>query len=427
MSDIVPSLSSWVYNAYMINRLGYLLVAMLLVGSFMPSLAIAHTEHGDGGASISAFVRDDCKHCIDFKEFVEAELKVEHPGIEVTYYDLENERYQELFIGVAEHYELVKATPIILVGDQIIQGFGSAQTTGKLINRIVTGYQGEPLSILEIKGGGAEVANEFSADSSCDDECALDGDFHPSYEIDLPFTSKTVDVGKFSLSIMALLLGLVDGFNPCALWVLLMFLMILTQVGSRRRMFEYAGIFILAQAIMYYLILNVWLTAWDFIGLNRIVTPLIGLLALGSGIYFLYKFATYKATCTVTDEEEKESISNRITALAKKPMSWAVFFGILGIAFSVNIFEFACSIGIPQTFTKILELNNLTGLETQGYIGLYMLMYMIDDIFIFALGLWGLHKMGAAHKYAKWATLLGGLMMILLGVLMLFRPDLLVF
>ena len=59
------------------------------------------------------------------------------------------------------------------------------------------------------------------------------------------------------------------------------------QAGSRRRMFEFAGLFILAEAVMYYLILNVWFTAWDFVKLDKIVTPLVGLLALGSGIYFI--------------------------------------------------------------------------------------------------------------------------------------------
>ncbi|MDP3380811.1 MAG: hypothetical protein Q8S84_04755 [bacterium] len=40
-------------------------------------------------------------------------------------------------------------------------------------------------------------------------------------------------------------------------------------------------------------------------------------------------------------------------------MTIGVFFVTILIAFSVNIVEFACSIGIPQAFTKILEMSSL--------------------------------------------------------------------
>lgn len=406
----------------------FLAIFAALALFFTPiSAGFAHTGH-EGGAEVSAFFRDDCKHCQDLEEYVDTNLRQKHPDIVVNYYDLDEERNQTLFNEVAEYYGLVKATPIILVGDKLIQGFGNAETTGVLIESLIDSYEGEALSFIEIVDGGASLANEFDPGSSCDDEgCTLVDDQETSYKVTLPIIGSTIDVGKFSLTAMSLVLGLVDGFNPCALWVLLMFLLILSQVGDRKKMFQYAGIFILAEAIMYYLILNVWLTAWDFIALNHIVTPAIGFLSLGSGGYFIYRFATFKPVCTVTDAEDEAKLTAKVQELVKKPMSWGVFLGILGVAFSVNIFEFACSIGIPQAFTKILELNELTMLGTQWYMLLYILMYMFDDLIVFGLALWGMEKLGVTQKYSKWASLIGGILMIILGVLMLYRPDLLVF
>ena len=370
---------------------------------------------------ISSFVRDDCKHCHEQEEF----FAQAHPEWNIKYYDLAEQENQDFFVEIAQQYDMVQGTPITLVRDQLVSGFGTAETTGALIEKIVAEGESPFLSFEDIRDGGATVTNEFEYGTVCEEVCEAPED--PSFNVTLPLIGKTIDVGKYSLGAMSLVLGFVDGFNPCAMWVLIMFLLVLSQVGSRKRMLQYAGIFILAEAIMYYLILTVWLTAWDFVGLNHIVTPAIGLLALGSGIYFVYKFFTYKEVCNVASLEQQQKISNKVKELAKKPMTVGVFIGILLLAFSVNIFEFACSIGIPQTFTKILELNNLSWAGTQGYMLLYILMYMVDDVIVFAIALYAIEKIGVAHKYSKWATLVGGILMLLLGALMLLSPESLVF
>lgn len=64
-------------------------------------------------------------------------------------------------------------------------------------------------------------------------------------------------------------------------------------------------------------------------------------------------------------------------------MTLGVFVGTIGIAFSVNIIEFACSIGIPQAFTKLLEMSPLTFVAKQAYILVYTLFYMVDDFLVF--------------------------------------------
>lgn len=382
----------------------------------------AYAEASDK-PSISSFVRDDCKHCLDQKEFFE-KLGQERQ-VQFYYHNIADPAEKAFFEEIAKSYGMTQATPITLVGDQLIQGFEDEATTGALIRRILDEHEGPFLTFEDVREGGAKLANEFSKSGSCDQECPIVNE--RSYIVKVPLVGWTVDVGAFSLSALSLTLGFIDGFNPCAMWVLVMFLFILSQVGSRRRMWEYAGVFILAQAVMYYLILTVWLTAWDFIGLNRIVTPVIGLLALGSGVYFLYKFITFKPVCSVTSVEEQQTMTEKIKRIAQKPLSFGVFLAIIGIAFSVNIFEFACSIGIPQTFTKILEMNNLSWLATQGYLFLYMLMYMIDDIVVFIIGLYSIEKIGATYAYSKWSTLIGGILMVLLGVVMLLRPSLLIF
>ena len=191
-----------------------------------------------------------------------------------------------------------------------------------------------------------------------------------------------------------------------------------------------AGLFILAEAIMYNLILNVWYQAWDFVALDQIVTPLVGFLALGGGIFFLYRWHKNKnlaLVCDISNIETQSKTINRFQAIAKEPLTIATVAAIIVIAFSVNIIEFACSIGIPQAYTKILELNLLNFFERQFYILIYTIGYMVDDFVVFGLAIWGYSKLEAhGHRYSQLSLLIGGALMVLLGAVLVFNPQLLV-
>jgi LPXTG-motif cell wall-anchored protein len=214
------------------------------------------------------------------------------------------------------------------------------------------------------------------------------------------------------------------------MWVLITFLVLLTQVGDKKKMILLAGLFIVAEAIMYNLILNVWFTTWDFVGLDAIVTPLVGLLALGGGGFFLYRYRKNRnkpLVCDVSDLDTQASTMGKIQDLITKPTTILTILGIIGIAFSVNIIEFACSIGVPQAYTKILEINNLDFITRQFYILIYTLGYMVDDVVVFGLAIWGFSKLEAnGHKYAQMSLLIGGVLMLVLGAILVLNPSLLV-
>jgi len=381
--------------------------------------------------NISVLERHDCAHCIDEKAFL-TELKESRNDISVTYLDIYEEENRTLFNEIAELKGLSKSTPITLIGNTIIQGFDTPETTGKTFLSIIDATlenlpeEDKDLTfekLLEIGETGNIHSTEGGTCGEDAEECVLQS---PPIYVKIPFYGP-VDIQEYALPTMSLVLGFIDGFNPCAMWALVTFILILMQVGDRKRMWQLVGIFLLAQAIMYYLILNVWLTVWDFVGLDNIVTPIIGVVAISAGIFFLYKYFTYKGTCTVTNAKDRKETQSRMQRLATGPFTFAVILGIIGIALSINIIEFACSIGIPQTFTKILDLNPISFMKKQFYMGLYMLMYMIDDLFVFVIALVSMEKIGLTTKYANLSSLIGGVLMLILGLIMLIKPELLIF
>jgi cytochrome c biogenesis protein CcdA len=393
-----------------------LLFATLRIATF-PISVFASDE-----PMIEVFVRDGCAHCEAEEAFL-SELESRRPELVVRFVDVGEPEGRVLFDRVTEAENLSKATPITVIGTTVIQGFGSADTTGQIILDILD------RGISEDGSDGFSVGTSFGRGTNavCFDGSACSASILPTpAPVSLPFFG-SIDVSSYSLPAMAAILGFVDGFNPCAIWVLVTFLLVLVQIGDRKRMFLVAGLFVLAEAAMYYFILNIWLTTWDFVGLDRIVTPIVGSVAVGGGIFFLYEWLRGDGTCKVTDVRKRAKISSRIGLLASGPFTWMTVAGIVALAFSVNVIEFACSIGIPQAFTKIVEMNDLGAFGSRALILLYVLFYLLDDLVLFGLALWGAEKLRSTHAYARWCNFFGGALMIIVGLLLVFRPSLLLF
>lgn len=367
---------------------------------------------------LEVFVRADCRHC----QAEKAWLSTLSDAVVFRLHDIADPAVAADFAKLTARAGIAKATPVTFIGGRVVQGFDTAATTGAVILDLLGQAMNNPhaISLADYLAGRGEGAAQ-KAGAVCDEEagCVLPDS---AYRVNIPLIG-VVDLKKYSLPVLSGLLGFVDGFNPCALWVLITFLVALIQIGDRRKMWAVAGLFIVAETVMYYLILNVWATAWDFIGLTRWVTPAVGLLALGSGAFFLYEGIFSDGTCKVTNTAQRHKIHSRIRELVARPMSLAIAAGVVGLALSVNIIEFACSIGIPQTFTQILQLNQLSGWQQQGLLGIYILFYMLDDFLVFGLALWSFDKIHLTQKYARATNVLGGALMLLLGALLIFRPE----
>lgn len=389
---------------------------LLILGIiFAMTLLPSSSAHAQTPVPLSIFGRESCGHCQDLKAFLAEDPELA-PLVAITNYDVEEAAGRALFDRFTARFDLPQVTPIIFVGNRILVGFDNASGRGAQIRDLVKAGADQPLYTAEAYLQAVE-AGQIKVDSNI---------VYELEQVRLPLIG-TINVKQYSLTAMAMILGFVDGFNPCAMWVLVMFLTLLLQAGSRKRMFQLAGLFILAETIMYYAIMTVWITAWDFIGLDRIVTPLVGLVAVGAGAFFLYEYKRYRGACKVIKPDQKIKIKNRMQKLVNSPLTLVGIIGILGLAFSVNIIEFACSIGIPQAFTKILDLNNLDGLARQGYILIYILFYMVDDFIIFAGALYAFSRLDLASRYSQLSNLIGGILMLILGLILILVPKILVF
>lgn len=399
--------------------------SLLLLFGCLFSLIFMSNVHA-AGVPLEYFGRVDCAHCQDQKAFLNNFVK-EYPQVQVRYYDVATKEGAKLFEAVTGKAKLSKTTPLTFVGNTFIQGFRSPETTGERMKKLVkASIFKETLTLEQYLQAGIDAHIESVAGGSCTDNVKDCEDEDTSLIFDIPFLG-SVNLKNASLLTLSVVLGFIDGFNPCAMWVLVMFLMVLLQVGNKVRMMQIAGAFIIAEAVMYYMILNVWMTTWNFVGLNQWVTPIVGLISLGGGLFFLWEAYMSDGTCQVTNMEQKKKISKKVQSIAENPLTWLSFFAIVGLAFSVNIIEFACSIGIPQAFTKVLDINMLSWVQKQWYMFWYILLYMADDFLVFGIAIYSFEKLGTMHEYSRITNFIGGMLMLIIGVLMIAKPELLVF
>jgi len=383
---------------------------------------------------IEYFGRKDCKNCANLEKFLKG-LSAKRDDFEYVEHKIDKSREEKAFFDeTTSKLKLVKGTPIIYIGGHIIQGFNTADTTGKEIESLINSAKAKDkiLTLKEyLESGQAGNVSSNGAVCTGDTVCEVPGltkGAENQVLVNIPIINKTVDLTNYSLFTMSLILGTIDGFNPCAMWVLVLFLTALIAVGNKVKMFRVAGLFIFAEAAMYFFILNAWIYAWDFVGLDKWVTPLVGIIGIAGGIFFIRNYLKKGDTleCEVTDFEQRAKISKKIKDIANKPFTLLTALAIIGLALSVNVIEFACSVGIPQTYTKILQINEVPFWTRQFYTFIYIIGYMVDDIIVFGFALMSINKLQLTTKYSKWVNLFGGILMIILGLIMLIKPSLLI-
>ena len=397
--------------------------SILLTSLLLLSIPVFAQSQSTETKLVEVLERPECQHCQAERQFFD-ELTSSDTSIQVNYYELESN--QELWDSVTSLDGVSSSTPITLIGGRLIQGFDSAETTGRSFREILEDPNYQSVSFAEYLEKDLHTQVEAGG-AGCDQDkgtCGIKRPYEPFY-VKVPFLP-AFDVKKYSLPIMSFMLGAIDGFNPCAMWVLVTFILVLAKIGDKKKLIQVVSLFLVAQAIMYSLILNVWIGVWDFVGLDAIITPIIGLVALGAGSFFLWEFWQKGNECHVTDAKERQETRSKIEKIALAKLNWISAAAIIGLALSVNVINFACSIGIPQVFTKILELNMIGFWGRQIYVGLYILAFLIDDLIVFFLALWSLKKLGFTAKYSKTSNLIGGLVMLALGFIMIFKPEWLV-
>jgi hypothetical protein len=355
--------------------------------------------------TIHSFTRADCATCPAQQAFLNRLLK-EFPNLILIRHDLEQagepEIMEELVRIRGYGGRIAEKLPVTIVGEEIFFGFDRDGKTGQEIVK----------AVADLNRQSALPQAEMAAPVSTVVELPLIGE---------------IDASRFSLPVLAVVLGLVDGLNPCAMWVLVYLISLILSLRDRRKIWLLVGTFVAASGILYYLFMTAWLNAFLLLGYIRYLTLVVGFFALWVGVTDLYETFRHRGgeeACQVGDLESKQQTVNRIKKVVTAPLTFGSFLAVIGLAFLVNSIEFLCSAAIPAVFTHVLSLRALGLAQYYFYILVYDFFFMLDDLVIFATAAFAATS-SLGEKYARYTKPFGGAIMLTLGVVLIFFPTLL--
>ena len=367
-----------------------------------------------------------CKHCKEEIKLLD-ELEKEYDNIKIYKYEVNENGNGELLKNISEIMgSKVTGTPYTIIGNKVFSGYDYENSKGRFKGAIEYyskyGYEdkvGEyissiPLPSYEVKDTDPDVDEYISN--------------YISYKVKLPLIGE-VKLKNLTLPLVTVVIGLADGFNPCAMWVLLFLISMLIGMKDKKRMWILGSTFLLISALIYLIFMMSWLNLANLLISVVWVRVIIAVVSLVGGFINLRGYIKHRKVsgCDVVDDKKRNKIITRIKKFTTEKNFWLAILGVIVLAISVNVVELACSAGLPVMFIEILSLNNLTAIEEIIYIVLYMLFFLLDDFVVFVIAMTTLSLTGVSSKYGNLSKLIGGILMLLIGLLLMFKPEWIMF
>ena len=345
----------------------------------------------DNKVHLYLFHGAECPHCEEERNWLKEIEKTYKDELKVYYYEVwHSEENTKLMEKIKSEYGVTTSgVPLTIIGEKYYVGYSS------------------PI--------GSTIENKIKEYSDS---------LKNSDEIEIPILGK-VNIKDVSIPLVAVILGFIDGFNPCAMWILLFLISMLFGLENKKKAWVLGLTFLFVSGLVYFL---------SMIGINFVIGVatlkwmkiLIAIFILVAGILNLkkyFKIRKEEAGCTIIDSGKRRKLITKMKKIINSKSFGLSLVGIIVLAASVNLIELACSLGFPVIFTEILTINEIGGITKIIYLLIYILFYMIDDIVVFSISMVTLEATGVTNKYNKLCTLISAIIMIIMGLLLIIKPD----
>jgi thiol-disulfide isomerase/thioredoxin len=339
---------------------------------------------------LEVFTRAGCPRCAVAAPFL-TDLQRERPTLHIRVYDVEEDpvalkRLEEL---AATYGVQAVGVPAFYLRGTLLIGYRSAETTGMQIQTLLD----QGLTQPETETIEAPLFGPLSV-----------------YQVGLPLFTVVV--------------GLLDGFNPCAMWVLLFLLSLLVNLRDRVKMLLIGGVFVIVSGVVYFAFMAAWLNIFLLIGFSRVAQVVLGGVAVLIGTLNTKDFFAFGQSVSLAiPAAAKPGLYARVRLILQAEHLAGALTSVTVLAVLVNTIELLCTAGLPAMYTQILTLQQLPWWAFYGYLGLYNVAYMLDDsvLLVIAVVTLGRHKL--QEREGRWLKLLSGLVMVGLGIVLLLKPQ----
>lgn len=376
----------------MFKKIYTLLLVALIASSFFLLPSITKAEDSENGKVEVYFFEDRlCPVCKQQKDFM-LEIQDEYPEMDLKIYSIsDTEKLRE----VAQEYGVKDygiMAPTTFIEENFFQFRDFTSTHEQMIRDALEG------ELVE-------------------DDCCV---------VNIPFLNIEVNIRGWSLPVITVILGSLDGFNVCSLGALILILSIVIKMESRKKTFFYGGLFIVASALIYGILVFIWGRLFEaMVGQLEILRLIIGTAALIGGIYFLrdfFKFLKYGPACETGNVKVKTDATNRLLKAFSSEKTGTIFLvtSIIFFATVITMVELPCSVGLPIAFTGVLAERSLSLPVYIFYIVLYLFFYMLIELIVFTGAVLTKKLWFAGSKLITAVTLIGALVLFYLAYYYIF-------
>ncbi len=364
------------------SRLGLVALCLLL---WLPRLAWAQAESAAPAPAaevLEVFVREGCPHCAAAKVYLR-EFAAERPWLRVELRPVdEDAAARDALVRITEQAGYwPPGVPTFVYRGRVLVGFSDAARSGPELAQLV---------------GPARPAEPSAADG-----VVQAGSFD------------ALSVSNLGLPLFTLAVGLLDGFNPCAMWVLLFLLSLLVHLHDRRRMALIAGVFVLVSGAVYFAFMAAWLNVFLAVGLSSAVRATLAVLALLIAAVNIKDFvAGPRGVSLSIPASAKPGLYVRMREIVQARSLPLALAGVITLAVLVNFIELLCTAGFPAMYTAILAQQDLGIAAHYGYLALYIVGYIADDSLMVGTAVVALSSRKLSEGAGRWLKLLSGVVML---------------
>jgi len=330
----------------------------------------------DSRITILFFSTPGCSECALTRSYLET-MKEIYPNIEVKEYSVAEKKNKDLLTNLGKIYNIsenkLNVTPAVFIG----KGAFVREEAYKNIESAIKNFNYEDNAFLEdallkAQSGSSNLVELFK---------------------------------KFGV-LTVIGAGLIDGYNPCAITVLIFFISLLALRKKDRREILLVGVFFTIGIGLSYLLLGVGLfeliSRWKYFDyISKYVYLLTSLITLTLVVltfsdYLKAKRGDTKGMALQLSTAEKKTIHT----LLRNPKVLTEFIFAFLIAFPVSIVEFSCT---GQTYLPtIVYIFGMENLRAQAF--LYLLLYNVMFVLPLIIITYIAYRGANSERISKWFT-----------------------
>jgi cytochrome c biogenesis protein CcdA len=333
------------------------------------------------------FYGEGCSHCDDIKPFISA-MQSRYPDLDLEQLEVyHNATNQAFFLAIDQKLGITSAgVPTIIIGNHALVGEDQIRDQ---MEQVILESKAAP------SNGSYENVN-ITATKNCPGT----------------FTALTIPLVIFCAGI--------DSINPCAFSVLVILLLSIIALQTRRQVLM-VGITYIAAVFLFYFLSGIGILSFVQVsGVSSLISKAAALIAIVLGLIYIIDAAVKKEGFILAIPASKKEVIERYIITATLPAAF-----ILGVL--VGIFELPCTGGIYLTILSLIS-STMTLSEGIPYLILYNVIFILPLIIILLVVVVGIPP----ERVNAWRVdnrrklrVVIGIAMIFVGVFIILGPLLL--